>query len=937
VKLNQFKVLLIYFNYKTIRLSKGLTNAIYLRISPFCWLEGYILGMALALDQTLFALLRAIEIDAKECISQFLEPTIGLEEIVENFELKIQRRQKDEYNKEISPLECLDFGDYFEIFSTHKNKIPSDLKSDLDPLRSNLSSLVKLRNRVMHGRPLSNEDLENFYNITSSLQSVYWKNFIDAKRKIALNQLNVQISLENEDTQVFNNLPRPDFNDTGLIGRKQDLQKIISYIEDERTTILTLTGAGGVGKTSLALQVAYNLVESEKPIFDTILWVSLKTEYLGIEGIQQIKNAINNIGDAIGAIKGVLSKDDSADFADLLKNRRTLICLDNLETITGDDFVTQLYDKMPTTVKFLLTSRQGLGQLERRFDVNTLSETDALHLLNSVVRSLDVEVLEKTNLEIKKAIVNRYRCNPLAIKWFVQSAAAGIPIKQILDEKEIDFFDFCISSVLDSMSMSAKKIVLFIYLAKKSVTIEEILSLLVKQSSKIAITTDQIYLAIKELKTFALIRNEVIDSTLREKIYITESLQQYLNKIDYFNPNEIREMKKILDKLSTQSSDILNNDNESFFSPYYMSLRSADDIPIANMLKEALRQNRYQHNLALSTIKNLRNLSPDFWEVSRVEAFIRSFTDESSVVLGIYDQAIEKAPNPKELARVKYFLAQYLKKSNNPDSLASAYKIAKECYEIIPDYEILHLMGNLEVQLGDFEKAIENIKKSLFVKNTRSLLIHTTSLITSYRRYAEYKFVQEKNFGEALELLNQAFIEFEGAWIDGSRDYLLTETYSEIVRSVLIVLLKAKDMNLSIYRDYEKYFEKIAKFPEIIMADNKLGKKNIDMMIKLSEISESVKNYLVSNGMMETLISNSLNQKNLDQIEYRGQILTLFDGFGFIKHPSFASNIRFKAKQFADKNDFYKLQRGTVIYFSADSNEKLNKGEAATATGVRLA
>jgi tetratricopeptide (TPR) repeat protein len=213
----------------------------------------------------------------------------------------------------------------------------------------------------------------------------------------------------------------------------------------------------------------------------------------------------------------------------------------------------------------------------------------------------------------------------------------------------------------------------------------------------------------------------------------------------------------------------------------------------------------------------------------------------------MYEQAIEKAPNAKELARVKYFFAQYLKKSNTPEALVKAYKIAKECYEIIPDYEILHLMGNLEVQLGDFEKAIENLRSSLFVKNTRSLLIHTTSLITAYRRYAENKFVQEKNFGEALELLNIAFIEFEGAWIDGSRDFQLTESYSEIVRSVLIVLMKAKDMNLSIFKDYENYFKKIAKFPEIIMADNKLSQKNVDMMIKLSDSSDLIKDYLVSN------------------------------------------------------------------------------------------
>jgi hypothetical protein len=217
------------------------------------------------------------------------------------------------------------------------------------------------------------------------------------------------------------------------------------------------------------------------------------------------------------------------------------------------------------------------------------------------------------------------------------------------------------------------------------------------------------------------------------------------------------------------------------------------------------------------------------------------------------------------------------------------------------------------------------------------LLIHTTSLITAYRRYAENKFVQEKNFGEALELLNIAFIEFEGAWIDGSRDFQLTESYSEIVRSVLMVLMKAKDMNLSIFKDYENYFKKIAKFPEIIMADNKLSQKNVDMMIRLSDSSDFIKDYLVSNGFTSRGSLISISSDEIDEIEYRGQVLTLFDGFGFIKHSSFPSNVRFKANLFEDKNDFYKLQRGAVIYFSASSETKLNKGEAVTAKHIRLA
>jgi hypothetical protein len=223
------------------------------------------------------------------------------------------------------------------------------------------------------------------------------------------------------------------------------------------------------------------------------------------------------------------------------------------------------------------------------------------------------------------------------------------------------------------------------------------------------------------------------------------------------------------------------------------------------------------------------------------------------------------------------------------------------------------------------------------VKNTRSLLIHTTSLITAYRRYAEYKFIQEKNFSEALELLNEAFIQFEGAWIDGSRDFQLTETYSEVVKILLDVLVKAKDMNISVYREYERYFEKIAKFPELIKTDNKLSQKNIELMLKLSKVSDVIKNYLVSNGFVNSNSAMLSNSNSPKEFEYRGQVLNLYDKYGYIKHPSFISNVRFKAKHFENKMDFDKLQRGSIIYFCVEPNSDRKKGEAVNATKVRLA
>ena len=92
-------------------------------------------------------------------------------------------------------------------------------------------------------------------------------------------------------------------------------------------------------------------------------------------------------------------------------------------------------------------------------------------------------------------------------------------------------------------------------------------------------------------------------------------------------------------------------------------------------------------------------------------------------------------------------------------------------------------------------------------------------------------------------------------------------------------------MNLSIFKDYEKYFKKIAKFPEIIMADNKLSQKNLDMMMKLSDTSDLIKDYLVSNGFTSSGSSISINTSEIDEIVNRCQVLRLFDGFALVYDP----------------------------------------------------
>src|SRR5436309_218298 len=77
--------------------------------------------------------------------------------------------------------------------------------------------------------------------------------------------------MENPLVQPQSDLPIPL---TPLIGREQEVTTLCSQLRQPRTRLLTLTGPGGIGKTSLALQVARELLSD---FADGVYFVPLAT------------------------------------------------------------------------------------------------------------------------------------------------------------------------------------------------------------------------------------------------------------------------------------------------------------------------------------------------------------------------------------------------------------------------------------------------------------------------------------------------------------------------------------------------------------------------------------------------------------------------------------------------------------------------------------
>jgi predicted ATPase/class 3 adenylate cyclase len=153
-----------------------------------------------------------------------------------------------------------------------------------------------------------------------------------------------------------------------LVGRQRELAEVLHFVQSER--LVTLTGAGGSGKTRLALQVAAEVTEEFK---DGVFWVSLST-------ITNPELALPTIAATVGA------KDDLARFVD---EKRLLLLLDNLEQIL--DCAPALAELLRSCPKLtlLVTSRAPLRiSGEQEYEVQPLPEADAAVLFMQRARQV---------------------------------------------------------------------------------------------------------------------------------------------------------------------------------------------------------------------------------------------------------------------------------------------------------------------------------------------------------------------------------------------------------------------------------------------------------------------------------------------------------------------------------------------------------------------
>jgi predicted ATPase/DNA-binding SARP family transcriptional activator len=197
---------------------------------------------------------------------------------------------------------------------------------------------------------------------------------------------------------------------TRFVGRKRELAEVLALLRDPRVRLLTLTGAGGSGKTRLAIAAAGEAADDYP---DGVFWAPL-------QALRDPELVDSAVAQAFGATEAPL---------DELTSKSILLVVDNFEQVmSAAEKLSALCARLPG-LKLLVTSREPLHlALEHEYPVHPLAEPEAVSLFSERARTVEPAFEEdETVLEI----CQRLDCLPLALELAAVRVKA-LSVKELL-------------------------------------------------------------------------------------------------------------------------------------------------------------------------------------------------------------------------------------------------------------------------------------------------------------------------------------------------------------------------------------------------------------------------------------------------------------------------------------------------------------------------
>jgi len=749
---------------------------------------------------TLAAFIYAIETDIKNVVKKYVTPYQENTSFFQDTELEakvLNRFTKDNpgVNTKENIDDIIDYVDFFDSFNILKKNgvfLPKLTADYLNSIFQELSDLTPIRNRVMHTRPLLSGDFSTVYDFVQNLKGklpIDWKFAIETRELIEKDPsylLTLRLpTFSNYEPQskVVHNLPVPDFDDTGFIGRTKDVDEIKKLIFSNK--VVSILGDGGIGKTALAVKVAYDLVDmGDKCPFELIIWTSAKTTMLTSKGIEDIYTTITDYTGLISVITDSLDKTIKIDKIDAIIEYlgifKTLIIIDNLETIQSEE-VRNFIRTAQTKCNIVITSRIGLGELEYPRTLTGLTENECAKLIREIARIRNSDLLMKLPQSTLIEIASKLYFNPLALKWFVSTVETGISPQEVLNNKD-DLLNFCLTNVYEKLSEGSISVLNSIRASRRKLSSAEILYLSDYE------TLDSRKYLIELFKT-TLISREIVDARNLQEVYyyIPDFAKEFLSQKHPVNQEYVKKITLKSRELTSGIEDIKKVNSYNEFSINALSCETPNQRIAAKLLSEALnfsRANKYID--AFKKVNEAKNVDPNYYEVYRVSAFMKATNGDTLSAEEDYLLGLEIAP---ENPRLLYFYAQFL--LFHLEDTKKALECAEKVFKLKPHHPFSSfLFARCYNVMKEYNKAIQIIRNLISESelDSQNLRVAYTELISLYSHSGQSYFKVQNDIEQGVGHFKKSFETFETCNKKGIVDIKMIKNFCESLHTFMSML-----------------------------------------------------------------------------------------------------------------------------------------------------
>ncbi len=480
------------------------------------------------------------------------------------------------------------------------------------------------------------------------------------------------------------NLPNPDYSE--FIGREVEISELILRLEHPRQYVVSIEGIGGIGKSTLALDVAWKLAKQQEEgicPWTYIVWVSAKTYKLpptasGIEPIANYFRVVDELYDELLLLAGfadlvdkdIQAKEEAVKL--ILESEPCLIIIDNFETISDKKSILNFVNELPgenlspVGHKVVITTRRlsGFGFPIR---LEGLSGPEAKKLIRQTAEEYGVRAAF-SDRQILERIIKETGSIPLALRYVVGQVKRGKSIGDVLtrmQQRTGDIHKFCFEEAKMELNEAHHKTLYVLSRLKKPETAETIAAILGFPPEE------------------------------------TEDLLQDINDFSLVNTSQSNFMEEIYELLPLTRT-------------YFKDLEKNNDWAIFVREVNIKTREEEQRRRVLEVANGLYQKFGAFTEEERV-AITASHAAEQEYYKGKVKEAFEMIQEAKEMApelgSIYFIEGQLLIKEENYKEGRLALDKALELNS--DSLEVLLFYGDFENLVGKYPKSVELLEKAL--------------------------------------------------------------------------------------------------------------------------------------------------------------------------------------------------------------------------------